>query len=201
MARKPHPGNFLDIGCSEGFYVQAAKSLGWDAFGVEVAGKRVEHAKSRGLNIFSFEEYSEKLDFFDFVLVRHVIEHVPEFLEVIKSALRQTKDGGVVCIETPNQKGLITLTKRHKLLGDRFLGHLYPPTHIHAFEPKTYLKIAKKLNVKSLLVTTYSPADSEWFFISNYHESYYKKFIHKLITYFGMGENICAIYLKNNEKT
>ena len=42
-------GNFLDIGCSEGFYVEAAQKLGWNAFGVEVAGPSEPPRESRRL--------------------------------------------------------------------------------------------------------------------------------------------------------
>jgi len=191
-------GNFLDIGCSEGFYVEAAQKLGWNAFGVEVAGPRVNFAQQKGLKISTFEDYKQKLNFFDFILIRHVIEHVPDFLGVIDSARNQLKEGGVVCIETPNQAGLISLIKRKTLYNDRFLGHLYPPTHIHAFEPRTYRAIGEKSNMMPLAIKTYSPADPDWFFQSNYHESLIKKIVHKALTKFGFGENVCVFFQKIN---
>ena len=191
-------GVFLDIGCSEGYYVEAASSLGFDSYGVEIAGERVEVAKSRGLKIFSFEDYEVKKEFYDVVLLRHVIEHVPSFLDAITDGLKQLKVGGFLVIETPNQGAFLSRLRSNKIQQDRFVGHVYPPSHIHGFSLKAYEKIASRLEVKLHSLRTYSPADENWFFQSGYHEGHIKKFAHRLLALMGEGENLCAIMRRSH---
>jgi hypothetical protein len=44
LVEKFPPGNFLDniIGCGEGYYVEAAKLLGWRAFGTEIDPVKID---------------------------------------------------------------------------------------------------------------------------------------------------------------
>lgn len=45
---------FLDVGCGAGTLLDVARSLNWDAEGIEVSDAAVEHLKKRGLKIFDF---------------------------------------------------------------------------------------------------------------------------------------------------
>lgn len=100
---QPH-GRLLDIGCGYGFFLHAAKTAGYEVFGVEPNSYSVRKADELfGLHLslgnFGQTPLSPP---YDIVTAFHVIEHVPkprEFVEGISNSLRP---GGLAIIETPN---------------------------------------------------------------------------------------------------
>ena len=124
----------------------------------------------------------------------YCIEHIPFFIDVIQNYLSLLSDNGVLCIETPNQDGLFLSLTRGSLTNDRFLRHLYPPTHVNGFEPKTYKMLAKKLGLNVEKIITYSNASPDWF--PNYQGSNLKRFAHNFSAMVGRGENIAAFLKK-----
>lgn len=185
--------SFLDIGCSEGFYVEAAEQLGLDSCGIDVPSPNNDRCRELGLNVLSTDEKLPERAY-DFLLLRHTIEHIPFFIDVIQSYLHLLSDNGVLCIETPNQGGLFTALTAPSLTNDRFLRHLYPPTHVNGFEPKTYRALAKKLGLNVEKIITYSGASPDWF--PNYQGTSLKRFAHNFSAKLGRGENIAAFLKK-----
>ena len=192
-------GRFLDIGCSEGVYLAASAKLGWQAVGLDVDRAKLIRAKARGLDVRSVDvcDPAAVLTEFDFVLLRHVIEHIPDFLALSRSAARFLASDGVMCIECPNHVGVAALLSRRRLKDSRFLGNLYPPTHIHAFEPTTFRKLATSLDMKCINVLTYSQSDPNWFLPSHYSGARLKAAAQRLTAQMGRGGNIAAFYVRN----
>jgi 2-polyprenyl-3-methyl-5-hydroxy-6-metoxy-1,4-benzoquinol methylase len=190
------PLKFLDIGCSEGIYVAAAKALGWQAAGIEIDSSKAERAIGRGLDVQLTDifKYSEYPTCYDFILLRHVIEHVPDFLSFIKAASKLVSKDGILCIETPNQSSFISLVTRNRLVDGRYMGTLYPPTHIHAFEKKCIRKISEVLGLNLVRITTYAPSDPEWQPPLMYKKKSIKSVAHGLFARFGCGNDIAAFF-------
>lgn len=187
-------GRFLDVGCSEGIYLAAGAALGWTAVGVEIDAAKLRRAKDRGLDARAIDlsDPSLVLPGFDFILIRHVIEHVPDFVGLVRSAARFLAPHGTLCVECPNQAGLGAFIKRRRVIENRYLAELYPPTHIHAFEKVAFQKLSKKLALNCEKLVTYTRADPKWA-ISSFHKNraptrWVKRFIAKL----GVGGNIAA---------
>ena len=134
---------------------------------------------------------------FDFIMFRHTLEHIPDFMDVLRQALPLLKEDGVLCIETPNQESLVQRIRGYKVRDERFLADLYPPTHINAFCRRSYKAIANTLHLDVAQCLTYSPGDPKWFGRSGYKSRYrgFKAVIHGLCTQAGMGLNI-AVFLK-----
>jgi 2-polyprenyl-3-methyl-5-hydroxy-6-metoxy-1,4-benzoquinol methylase len=191
-------GHFLDIGCSEGAYVAASAALGWTSSGIEIDSVKVNKGKSRNLDLHQIDILSNDNNFskYDFVMLRHVIEHIPEFVLFTSNAAQFVAPGGVLWIECPNQSALSLLIKRRNVKDNRFLGALYPPTHIHAFESKALLKLGKPISLKMEMLITYAPSDQRWFPPYQYNGSWYKKIFHSLAAKIGAGDNICIVFRK-----
>lgn len=186
-------GRFLDYGCSEGIFLLACEKLGWKATGIEIDPKKIERAQKKGLEVLRFESL-EKGRQFDFIMMRHVIEHIPDFLGVLKSIVPLIAPNGVLWIESPNQSGLVSLLIRGHLIENRQLGNLYPATHIHAFEPKTYKLIANESGLECIKLITYSQSNPEWF--PSYHRQRgLKSVFHNAAARIGKGDNIAAIFI------
>lgn len=186
------PGRFLDVGCSEGVYVSACSQLGWESIGYEVDSVKVSRAKSKGFDVMGPDDFFIEESSVDFILIRHVLEHVPDFIELTKGFSKYLKKDGILCVEFPNQASLNSLLTRSKIKNGRFLGHVYPPTHIHGFEPKTLSYMSSEIGMKCKKVITYSPSDPTWSIASQYHKRGFIPMVHNLTSRFGFGENLAA---------
>lgn len=105
-------GKWLDVGCSAGFVVAAAKQAGFDAYGVEIERGAVEYAhETLGLdNVVAgvLQEQRYPKSFFDVISMYDVIEHVPELNEVVAELKRILAPGGVIEIRTPDEGHWLT---------------------------------------------------------------------------------------------
>jgi SAM-dependent methyltransferase len=91
----PPPGaKVLDFGCGPGRMLNRLQLLGWDTYGIEPAVKSA-FVRHREL------EAPPAQPTFSLILVHHVLEHVPNPLEVLMSLSRALLDGGFVYISVP----------------------------------------------------------------------------------------------------
>lgn len=98
-------GRLLDIGCAWGGLLYLARQMGFDAYGVEIAGPNVEFAKRElGLNVVrgQLKEACFKKHFFDAIIAVHMLEHAPNPKEVLKEIFRILKKDGIFVGIVPN---------------------------------------------------------------------------------------------------
>ena len=122
----------LDLGCGPGF-ISSAFSNDYQKYGLEVSDSAIEEAKKYIDNIHFGELDSSAYEenFFDIVFCSHVIEHVKNPIEFIKSTARITKIHGELIISTPNFD--CAMARRY---GKQF--RMYnDPTHITFFSDIT----------------------------------------------------------------
>lgn len=124
-------GNFLDIGCAQGFLLDSAKQAGYATYGVEPTHKNAEVARAKGhsvsngwLSDFVVNAGNQR---FDVIACLDVIEHIndPKPFLILASSL--LAEGGLMVVSTPNYSGVAA-----KLLGkhDPFMT---PPEHVTFF--------------------------------------------------------------------
>lgn len=107
----------LEIGCAKGYFLNSAKELGAEAFGIELNQKNVEIARqAHGANIYDRDLFELNLPekSFDVIYTRDVIEHIHEPVPFLKEISRLLKPGGMVFTETHNIDGLI-----HRIVRDK----------------------------------------------------------------------------------
>ncbi len=190
---------FLDIGCSEGAYVAAARDLGWGAAGIEVDEAKLARCLDRGLDCRKVNLLSSPpttIPTADFVLLRHVIEHIPDFIRFTRAAGAAVADGGVLWVEVPNQAAERLCGHTRKVREGRYLGSLYPPTHLHAFEPRALRHLAGAIGLSCERIVTYANSNDNWLPRYLCRISGGKKMLHWLLERTGYGFNIAAIYRK-----
>jgi len=118
------PGNILDIGCGTGFLLSGLDSK-WNKYGVEISKYAAHKAQSYGHirgNTTSFED-----DFFDVVVMCHVIEHMEDPQKELQEAWRILKPNGKLIIETPDFECGVA-----RRFGSKFR-LLYDKSHISLF--------------------------------------------------------------------
>jgi len=96
--------DLLDIGCSFGYVLEAAKQLGMDAYGSDISSYAVKkciengyQAKTGTLESLQFSDQS-----FDLVTMKHVFEHTPEPKSALTEIRRVLRSRGCVLITVPD---------------------------------------------------------------------------------------------------
>ena len=100
----PHARSMLDVGCSAGYVLAAAQSLGLEEMGLDYARFPVELCRERG---FRAEQGTlTKMPFadgsFDIVTAKHTLEHVESPMEGLREIHRVLRPGGVAFIVVPD---------------------------------------------------------------------------------------------------
>jgi 2-polyprenyl-3-methyl-5-hydroxy-6-metoxy-1,4-benzoquinol methylase len=150
-------GRLLDIGCGTGNFVFRARELGWEAYGVEVSKRYSDLLRHElRLNVVntSVEEANFSSNFFDVVILNHVLEHLCDPKSVLKKIHKFLKQGGILVLYMPNE--LESLYS--KLMLENFLFYFQPrdrPTdHLYFFNKKTIELLLRKTGYKVIRLTT-----------------------------------------------
>lgn len=196
--------NFLEVGCGEGFVMDAAKKRGWKVHGQDISYDFADIVKKKlDVDIFVGEltdaGYPE--NYFDVIYLDSVIEHVPGPSKLVKEMYRITRPGGLVYIICPNEDSMagIISQKISNIRGRKISKKLSPfftPYHIVGFTGRSLKKIAEKNRfvIKYVLIgNDYRSFDSKKYIISDKKTGIVDKVLNAL--YFlgdmiGFGTNI-----------
>jgi 2-polyprenyl-3-methyl-5-hydroxy-6-metoxy-1,4-benzoquinol methylase len=153
-------GRMLDIGCGDGSFLAQMRDLGWETHGVEPDPKAAQVAREEfGLNVLTgaigdleFPDAS-----FDAITMSHVIEHVPDPIEVLRRCHALLRPNGTLVAATPNGSSF----------GHRFLRagwrELDPPRHFYIFTAETLGRCAEIAGLRvERLVTSSRNASGIW---------------------------------------
>ncbi|PCH77758.1 MAG: methyltransferase [Flavobacteriaceae bacterium] len=107
---KSEAKNLLDIGCGTGEFLLSCQLDGWNVVGVEpnLDAKTITISKIDANNlVYDSLESCEKGEInkkFDVITMWHVLEHVPNLEETIKTLSNLLSENGVLLIAVPNFK-------------------------------------------------------------------------------------------------
>jgi 2-polyprenyl-3-methyl-5-hydroxy-6-metoxy-1,4-benzoquinol methylase len=146
--------SFLDVGCANGEYLEAARVLGMGPVdGVEVDDEARENAALHG-RVFSI--MSEVQGQYDVVQCKNVLSNISEPDLFFAGLLERTKPGGVMFLDVLNQFSLVALIKRALSRP----GILRPPFVINGFSKDAVAALAKRKKARvAWLGTTYAGSD------------------------------------------
>ena len=84
-----------------GHYCIAANAVGFNTYGCELSEERIKYAKTKGVNIIkNTKEIND--NFYDFINVEQVFEHLSNPVEILQELSRILKLGGILKISVPN---------------------------------------------------------------------------------------------------
>ncbi len=123
----------LDVGCGDGFFLEEAKKLGWEAHGTEYSDEATEICKSKNIEVKcgALNDLSYPENFFDVVTSFEVIEHINNPVETVSAMRKVVRKGGLVYVTTPNFNAL-----SRYILKDRYNIIEYPE-HLCYYTPRT----------------------------------------------------------------
>lgn len=159
----------LDIGCGFGETLGYHESRGCDAYGVEVDEniRRVADKFGYKVHVGHFDPDLYQPDYFDYVTMAQVIEHVTDPITTLKGVARIIRPGGVVILTTPNSKGWGSM-----IFGRKWI-NWHVPYHIQHFSINSMELAATKAGLIIKLQKTITP--SEWLFYQWIHLVTYPK--------------------------
>ncbi len=132
LRRLPGGARVLDVGCGEGAVLWAARRLGHDPHGCDLAPNAVEMARrllrTPDVHAATIAGLPYGPGSFDCVLALEVLEHLPGPLDFVARAARLLKPDGVLLLTMPNRHRLFAVLKR--ALGRPHSNTDYPPHHL-----------------------------------------------------------------------
>jgi SAM-dependent methyltransferase len=137
-------GRLLDVGCGNGTELYKLKSMGWEAYGVEVDEDAAARARSKGLDVFTGDLFERNFPdhFFHVVRMSFVLEHLPNPRETLQEIKRILQPQGRIYISIQNARSL-----HYWLFGKRWFS-LDVPRHLFSFTPKTMQKLLAPLGLE-----------------------------------------------------
>jgi 2-polyprenyl-3-methyl-5-hydroxy-6-metoxy-1,4-benzoquinol methylase len=129
----------LDIGCGMGETVAYHTARGCEAFGIDADENVLRVGARHGLNLQTgvFDASRYPANFFDYVTLDQVMEHVTDPLATLRDIGTVLKTSGICIFSTPNANSW-----GQKILGNKWL-HWHAPYHLNFFSPKSAQLLAK----------------------------------------------------------
>ncbi len=145
------PGRFLDVGCSYGNSLVAARDRNWQVTGIELSKPAAEYGiKEHGLDIRTVHLHEADLEpgSFDAVLMHHTLEHLPYPDVVMQQVHDLLRPGGVHFQALPNYGAL-----KRRILGAHW-SYGITPDHLAYFTPRTLRRMLERLGFEYLQCST-----------------------------------------------
>jgi len=149
---------YLDVGAGEGKGLIEALNRGWEATGLDIVDNRMDDAKLPKVKFIKSTLLESNLEknYYDFIYVDSVIEHVLNPLEYLSRIKDILKPGGVLYIGVPNEDCLFNSIRKlvFSLTGKRLESEKIKPFdvpyHVIGFNKKSLTYIFNKAGLKVL---------------------------------------------------
>ena len=139
----------LEVGSGMGHLVGQLEDT-FVTFGMDVNHWAVRQSKSvvqkTQLQTASAQELPYQNGAFNVVIIKHIVEHLPDPEKAIREIGRVTEPGGTLILATPNLDSLLKPWK-----GDRWIGY-QDPTHISLKRPAEWLQFIHSANFRPVKV-------------------------------------------------
>jgi len=164
-------GKAFDIGCGNGKLLYLLKMDGWSVKGLELSPRLAESIQERlqiKVEIADFLRYDPPhLDLFDVVILRHVLEHLPDPLLAMKKINSFLDLGGHAILEFPNIEALDLKFKRflqRKNIYQKKYDKNYKPGHCNEYSKSSFEHLAAMTGFNIVVFETYSLNEFKNFF-------------------------------------
>lgn len=118
IARSVQPAiqNMLEVGCSLGNTLEAARLRNIGHLGIDISRFAVDYCRSCGLHaeLKTIDDLLEEGRTFDLIFMQHVLEHFRDPFETVKNCRRLLCPGGILLVVVPNANYVQAVKKRGK---------------------------------------------------------------------------------------
>ena len=142
----PSSLRFLDFGMGWGKWALMVKAFGCDSYGTELSDARIDHARSNGLKVITWDEIPKYR--FDFINAEKVFEHIAEPLATLCHLKKALKADGILKIHVPAAGDM---HRRLRIMdwtspegSKKSLNPVAPLEHINFFRRSSLARMAKE---------------------------------------------------------
>jgi len=157
------PGKLLDIGCGNGRLLLLARKDGWEVGGIELFSFRADSIKKTTgieVKVCNFLEYEvAENESYDLVILRHVLEHLPDCILAMNKTNSLLKSNGYAILEFPNVDSFDLRFKwflRRNGIYQKKFSPDYIPHHCNEFYKKSFEFLLGKTGFRLVKWQTYS---------------------------------------------
>jgi 2-polyprenyl-3-methyl-5-hydroxy-6-metoxy-1,4-benzoquinol methylase len=149
-ARDGQQMRYLDVGCSTGFVVEAARDRGWNATGIDLNPSAIEFGRCRGLDLrtVALEDAGFAPATFDAISLFDVLEHLPAPLRTVRACIDLLAPGGILFLYVPNYDSA------SRLLMGSDAHFIWPTHHLNYYTPATIRDLMSRNGLTTEFVAT-----------------------------------------------
>lgn len=165
--RVPKNVRVLDVGCGFGETLGYHAARECDVYGVEADEniRRVAEKFGFKVHVGLFDDSMYEVNFFDYVTMDQVLEHVTDPLSTLRGVARILKPGGTAILSLPNAQGWGA-----RIFGRRWI-NWHAPYHIQFFSRRSLLLAAEQAGLVVAEVKTITNSDwlnYQWMHLATY---------------------------------
>lgn len=157
------PGSLMDIGCGNGCLLYLAREEGWEVRGMELleySANNIREDQGIDVTVANFLDYDNpRGELYDVVVLRHVLEHLPDSVHAMNQIGRLLKPGGLCLLEFPNTRSFSYAAKRffkNRGLRNKKYSAEWRPGHTNEFCRTSFELLLKKSGFELVVWRTYS---------------------------------------------
>ena len=142
----PRGARVLDAGCGEGAVLWAARQMGFDPHGCDLAEPAVQLARglvgAENVHVGTIDDLPHAPGSFDAVIALEVLEHLPNPRAFLIRAAELLQPGGALLLTMPNRHRVFAVLKR--ALGKPHSSTDYPPHHLTRWSAGSLRRLLRK---------------------------------------------------------
>ncbi len=156
-------GCVLEVGSGGGELLDSFAAQGWTAKGLEPAAQAAENCRARGLDVqaLTLEQYLTQISpndvDIDVVVLRLVLEHVRNPIELLQNCHQALRTGGLLIVEVPNDFNGFQKAAQAKLDLDQWW--VASPDHVNYFDFDSLSNILERISFDIVDRTTSFPME------------------------------------------
>lgn len=140
--------SILDVGCSTGFFVEAAIEYGLNCIGIDLNPSAIEFGKKRKLDIYVKDIFDINDRTFDAITLFDVLEHLTNPSEIINKVHSLLNKDGITSIYVPNYDSA------SRILMGKDAHFIWPTHHLNYFNINTLSNFLEERNFEILEINT-----------------------------------------------
>lgn len=153
----------MDIGCGSACLLYLARQEGWQVHGMELSQKAADdifHDQGIDVIVANFLEYENPdNEVYDVVVLRHVLEHLPNSILAMTKIGSLLKDDGLALLEFPNTRSMSYAVKRvlkNRGLRNKKYSEEWRPGHCNEFCRESFEYLLDQTGFELVVWRTYS---------------------------------------------
>lgn len=138
----------LDFGCGSGGFINKVKGITHHIAGVELEYDKRDYITNEGTICYGNIREIPSEERYDIITMFHVLEHLPDPIDILNQLKEHLEDGGKIIIEVPNaDDALLSLYD-----SEEFANFTYWICHLYLYSNKTFADLMKKCGLRISMI-------------------------------------------------